>query len=169
MHALGFARMIVMNMTRQLVVVITWSFILGWPALAGPKVPQVRALKARVGELQAATVVAPAQRVAALMALLPAAERECEQNQPGHDVVNQDSGPESKLMSWKIISITYDSSYIGNEWRDPCPGHSYKVESMAHVVLSQVFQTGDGEPEQEELGELWVLVDGQWYLQEFDC
>jgi len=137
---------------------------------ATPKVPKLPELKARVGELFATNALAPKDRQAAFLKLFPPAVGECAQEDGVQEDFDGDivGGPGVTVLSWNIVKITYDPSYLGHEPREACPGRVYGIESMAHVVVSELGNEGEAQPERVDLDQWWVMVDGIWYADHTD-
>ena len=71
-----------------------------------------------------------------------------------------------QLVSWKIRSIRYDGSSLGEEL---CPGEVLNATAGAIVEVVQYIQEPGQPVEKNELELDWAYVDGVWYFLSVEC
>ena len=128
------------------------------PALAGPKVPLKSELKARVGEFYAAY---SKRDWAQLRELVAPFVRECSSAAEIRHGWTEDG--RVRVLSWKILDVRYDASYVGREFKVECTGQVYRPEAGAVVVVSQLDKQDEDVPTLGKLYFPWVLVGGSWF------
>ena len=141
------------------VVLLTAAWILTMmPCFAGAKVPLRSGLKTRVSQFYAAYV---SQDWPALLELTAPFVRECDSAEDLRLGWTEDGLV--KVLSWRIVDIRYDESYLDEELKVECSGKIYRPEAGALVVTSQLDQKGEEKPQRGDHFLHWVLIEGTWF------
>ena len=128
------------------------------PYLAEPELPFKSTLKKRVSQFYAAYIN---HNWPALYELIAPFVRRCESVEDFRRGWTKDS--DLTILSWRLVSITSDSEFVGQDFKVDCSGKTYRVEAGASVVTSQLDQQGQEKPERGDAHFTWVLIDGVWF------
>ncbi|SRR6266436_3246656 len=142
---------------RGLVVALMAMFVMA-PCLAEPKVPFESVLRKRVGQFYAACIK---QDWPKLFDMIAPFVRRCDSPEDFRRGWTKDGG--AKILSWRLVEITYDANLVGQEFKVDCSGQAYRVAAGASVTISQLDQEGEEKPKRGDNYLKWVLIDGVWF------
>ena len=128
------------------------------PCFAGPSVPLKSTLKIRVAQFYAASIK---QDWPPLLELIAPFVRECQS--AGDFRIGWTEDSPNRVLSWRLVDIKYDPSYVGQVFKVECTGQAYRVDAGALVVTSQLDQEAEGKPERGENFLHWVFIGGTWF------
>ena len=93
---------------------------------------------------------------------LPPDEQSCGRVQDIREELGGESG--QWPVSWKIEQVTVHSSASHRLLNVECKGTSFKIDAVARVTISSVFEGPTGKRESHEHDDnAWLWVSGQWY------